>query len=450
MTSKVFEEKTARDKAYQYDGSAGRGGSSWRSDTFDYFVAKLPEAGPWLQWAEKQGPREITIGMLQDIKAGGHLMTELDPVVLSHLVWAFLHHCLTGAARQVFKNTTRQDGLNLWRQLTLEINSRTECVRHRLRNKCQQPPQAANNRQVWQCLANWESLYNEYLDAGGSFMDFEDRRGQILQILPRDLRRDLFRRLNEFNSIGAVNECLRGQLELEKDWSELDQANSKAKAVALMENDLVDTDDGEPEEHDMEALLALTSSSTTEEILAVQQRFKRFASRAGRQARPPARGGPAGRSGSKPGAARLPGTTGPTKCVNCGKTSHTTARCPEPKRDPKERPCFNCGKVGHMKSQCPSLSKPASLVTEPVVNFGRLEVDMEPSGGTMRTPMRPPGLQQESSQTYACRSAARRLCEGQRVHKSCEAGAKGRDVPARARRLCRQVGRKPAGGGPAR
>ena len=54
------------------------------------------------------------------VKDGNELMTdELNPVILSHHIWAFLHHCLGGAARQVFKSTARQDGLNVWRKLCL-------------------------------------------------------------------------------------------------------------------------------------------------------------------------------------------------------------------------------------------------------------------------------------------------------------------------------------------
>ena len=53
LSTKLFEEKTAREKCYQYDGSADRSGPAWRSDVFDYFVSKLPAAGPWLRWAEQ-------------------------------------------------------------------------------------------------------------------------------------------------------------------------------------------------------------------------------------------------------------------------------------------------------------------------------------------------------------------------------------------------------------
>ena len=135
LTSKVFEEKTAREKLYQHDGTPENGGHAWRSDVYDYFVSKCPVSGPWLLWAEERGAAEITAADITYAKMNDQVMTdEVNPFVVSHLVWGLLQHCLTGAARQTFKTTARQDGFNVWRKLILDINSRTDCVRHMLRN----------------------------------------------------------------------------------------------------------------------------------------------------------------------------------------------------------------------------------------------------------------------------------------------------------------------------
>ena len=55
LSSKIFEEKTALNKNYQYTGDADKTGPSWRSDVFDYFVSKWPAAGPWGQGGERAG-----------------------------------------------------------------------------------------------------------------------------------------------------------------------------------------------------------------------------------------------------------------------------------------------------------------------------------------------------------------------------------------------------------
>ena len=46
VSSKLFEEKTARERTYQYDGNPEKQGPAWRSDIFDYFVSKCTAAGP--------------------------------------------------------------------------------------------------------------------------------------------------------------------------------------------------------------------------------------------------------------------------------------------------------------------------------------------------------------------------------------------------------------------
>jgi len=91
MASKLFEEKTALAKNYQYDGVPLNNGHEWRSDVFDYFISKCPAAGPWLRWAEEKGSAEISGDDVSRTLQDGELMTDdLNPLVLSHHVWAFL------------------------------------------------------------------------------------------------------------------------------------------------------------------------------------------------------------------------------------------------------------------------------------------------------------------------------------------------------------------------
>ena len=109
--TRLFEEKTAREAQYSYDGSSK--GSTWRSDVFDYFISKCPDAEPWLTWVENHGAAKVDDSAMSAMALGGELMTEISPQVLSHHVWGFLQHCLSGSARQTFKNTTRRDGFNV-------------------------------------------------------------------------------------------------------------------------------------------------------------------------------------------------------------------------------------------------------------------------------------------------------------------------------------------------
>ena len=291
---------------------------------------------------------------------------DLNPVVLSHHVWGFLQHCLSGAGKQVFKSATRQDGFNVWRVLTLEINSRTACVRHALRNQCQQVPQAANNGLVWKAIADWEALYTKYREAGGTAMEFEDRRGQILRILPKDLRKDAFRRLTDFHTIPVLKEWIREQLEYEKEWGYVDKSTIHAKAMEIAE--------ARPEEFeganedDVEAFMAFAAGSDDKEVLAVQRKFQKFLQGG-------SKGFGKGSKGFGKGSGATAGQSTPMKCANCGKTGHSARDCRGPKADLKDRPCFACGEKGHVKANCPNAGKPlkAVEVQAHVVDFGCVE-----------------------------------------------------------------------------
>ena len=149
FASKISEEKTARERWYQYDGVPSNGGHEWRSDIFDHMVSKCPAAGPWLSWAEEHGAEEITKDKFNETLNENALMTDdMDPTILSHHIGGFLLHCLSGTAKQTFKSVAREDGFNVWRKLTMEINSRTDCIRHALRNQCRQVPQVSTNGHV--------------------------------------------------------------------------------------------------------------------------------------------------------------------------------------------------------------------------------------------------------------------------------------------------------------
>ena len=385
MTSRVFEEKTAKDASFQYDGV--NRGATWRSDVADYFISKCPDGMPWLDWVESQGAVEITREAIDQEKRDHHLMTEFDPYVLSHHMWGFLQLCLTGAARQTFKNTGKRDGFNVWRALVLKINSQTACRRHGLRDRVQLQQQVENIEQIEPAIVSWETLYSEYLAAGGDTMKFEDRRSQLLRILPTALRRDVFRKIDDFTDISQIKEWIRVQLELEREWHVDDQVRRGRPRAAVGTHNLVINPEPEqlefveeaPTEEDMMALCALGPNSTMAEILAIQNRFKRFGARAPFR-RSPGGAAPAGaRAAALPdaGPGRLPGAakTGTVRCVNCGRTNHETRDCREARKAKHERPCWNCGKSGHMAHQCPEKGTPAKVAeavtgSSPVVNFG--------------------------------------------------------------------------------
>ena len=111
-------------------------------------MSKCPAAAPWLRWVEQKGATQIMREMISIKVMSGDLMTELDPM------WGFLQHCLTGAARQLFKATERQDGFNTWSSIVLRMNSQTGCRRHGLRDRAQMPSQAPSNSAIGRAIAD--------------------------------------------------------------------------------------------------------------------------------------------------------------------------------------------------------------------------------------------------------------------------------------------------------
>ena len=108
-------------------------------------------------------------------------------------------------------------------------------------------------------------------------MDFEVRRTQMLKILPKDLRLELFKKLSESTSISQIKEWIRVQIEYEVGWERDDAAARGRKGLHALEPSCEEAAAPEgPSEEDMEALMNIGPSSTLAEILAVQNRMKGY------------------------------------------------------------------------------------------------------------------------------------------------------------------------------
>ena len=84
--------------------------------------------------------------------------------------------------------------------------------------------QATDNMGITKSLADWAAVYNEYLDAGGAPMDFEERRTQFLKIMATELRLEIFKNLKDFTSVPQMKEWVRVQVEYEVEWDGNDAA----------------------------------------------------------------------------------------------------------------------------------------------------------------------------------------------------------------------------------
>ena len=94
-------------------------------------------------------------------------------------------------------------------------------------------------------------------------MDFEDRRGQLLRILPKDLRKEAFRRLTDFKTVSSLKEWVREQLEYERDWGTVDKGSVAARAVEVTHEDLQLENESQLRAQDVHDLLAIGAEGST-------------------------------------------------------------------------------------------------------------------------------------------------------------------------------------------
>ncbi len=284
----------------------------------------------------------------------------------------------------------------------LEINSRTDCREHALRDRVQRPEQAQGVTHIKKAIADWETSYNEYLDSGGEKMNFKERRSQILRLPPSGLRRDLFRVIGDYTDISEVKEWIRRQVELEQEWEAEDRSRRPSRKTPLQVTEQED-------EYDLEELREIFPDKDDEEIHALGRKFGRYkGKRPPPGQRSPTRPTPSGDRRAPP--ARLPGATRADdgRCANCGSKEHIAKHCPKPQVNKSDRPCFRCGRTGHFSVNCPQAGGPGSgaaaktLTADDVISFNCLEC-CDPGWTVVKGTRRPSEKENERvDQSFEC------------------------------------------------
>ena len=98
-------------------------------------MGKLPIMKHLLAWAERHG----TVPISESVVDASRCHLDECPVVISHLLWAFLNVNLTAAAREIFFNVADSPGFELWRRINLLIFSRSEKRQDELYSKIHAP-----------------------------------------------------------------------------------------------------------------------------------------------------------------------------------------------------------------------------------------------------------------------------------------------------------------------
>ena len=155
----------------------------------------------------------------------------------------------------------------------------------------------------------------------------------------------------DFDSVGAINEYLRAQTELEVQWDRDDKdrrGGRSGKIHGVSDEPRVEEASGASGNEEMQDLMAaISQAGSPEEMVAALGEWKgRF---------PPKKGGAAGaqtqrREPREPREPR-PERPGGNKCPNCNQVH--AGECPKPRIDITDRKCHGCGEGGHMARNCP-------------------------------------------------------------------------------------------------
>ena len=106
-------------------------------------------------------------------------------------------------------------------------------------------------------------------------MEFEDRRSQYLRIPPKELGKEVFRKLTGSKSIPEIKEWVRVQTELEREW-EGDDA-SRRRLPATRPANVLEVDEMTAE---LNALCVNFEDGMSDEVLAT---FKKFGNGGGQR-----------------------------------------------------------------------------------------------------------------------------------------------------------------------
>ena len=202
-SGKLFEDKMALQDGFQFDGQ--KGGDRWKGKLERYFISKAPALKVLLNWAEKTDMDVVTDELLED--AVGPAMTLEQRELINAALWGFLSNCVSGEAETMFKRAETLHGIDAWRRLVRHIdhgrNIRLEALRTEVRSLHLR--QIKNLENVAVGIAEFENKLNEYVEAGGPEMKDEEKKADLLAILPEGLRENLLWRATDPGDCGDLH-----------------------------------------------------------------------------------------------------------------------------------------------------------------------------------------------------------------------------------------------------
>ncbi len=331
----IFDDKLTMQDEYRFNGV--KNGVQWKGKVERYFISKAPMLKELLEWIETEDREDITVERLR--LAVGSKLTDEQLMNLNAAIWGFLSGSLTGTAETIFKRSEILNGADAWRRIVRFIDHgrsiRLEHLRREVKTMHLKPIKDIEG--VEEGIAEFENTLMEYEQAGGTANTDDEKKSDLLAILPSSLRENLLWQASDGGSFQKFRDMV---------------LNQAAKVILNRKRGQLHNLEDEPlgcSEEDLEG----ADLSTVDGILAVINRFRRNGKNnfRGRQQEAPRKfnvGQPNGSANQRP-----------RKCANCGK-EHPERKCPEPPVAVADRKCWTCNEKGHLGRDCPEKQSKAN------------------------------------------------------------------------------------------
>ena len=348
---RLFDDKISLSPMYAYSGGGGNsnGGEKWRKTTRGYFMSKYQAAKQILDWVESMEETSLNDdaidGIIHHAKFTEQRFIDIEASDLKNLgvqIWGFLNNCITGEARAQFEAADELNGLDAWRRVSKDIRKNRWIRRERLRQLIKNMPPISKLEDVERCILTFDNHVKAYEDVSGEKVNNRDKRSDLLNALPLEIREPLQWRLG----VEETYEAFRDFIILNANNMLYQRGKMPGLVAAVAADRAADTPGpGAPSPDEWPAA---DDEYYDQLAAAIYRKGKGKGKGKGKDGK--------GKSGDAPGG---------SKCINCGSTAHATQSCPKPPVPRDQRPCWKCCKPGHIGSECPNAARaPVKVVDD--------------------------------------------------------------------------------------
>ena len=115
---------------------------------------------------------------------------------LSEVLWGFLNACLNGSAKETFELADDLDGFNGWRLVVQDIMKSRGIRLAQSRRAVRNPPAIKDVAHIASAVKSFDAIHKAYKEAGGTIQDDQEKKLDLLESMPKEIRQQLQWRMN--------------------------------------------------------------------------------------------------------------------------------------------------------------------------------------------------------------------------------------------------------------